>query len=74
MKLPDTLQVLDYKGKTEVFGSKPENTKFSIQVSPSDCRGCGVCANACPKKCLDMTDLSIELKNQDTFEWARDNL
>lgn len=72
--LPADLETLDYKGKTEIFGSKPENTKFTIQVSEADCRGCGVCAQACPKKCLEMKDLSSEIQHQPTYEWAHDQL
>jgi Pyruvate/2-oxoacid:ferredoxin oxidoreductase delta subunit len=56
------MKTLDYKGKTEVFESKPEDTLFSIQVSAADCRGCGVCAQACPKKCLEMKDETEEIK------------
>jgi len=66
------MNTLDYKGKCDVFNSKPECTKFSIQVSAADCRGCGVCAQACPKKCLEMKDLSEELKYQPVYEYAHD--
>ncbi len=38
----------------EGFDTKPavgqKGAKFRIQVSPLDCTGCGVCANACPAK------------------------
>jgi len=50
--------MLNYIGKTEIFKSKSENTKFSIQVSAADCRGCGVCAQACPKQALEMKDFA----------------
>lgn len=73
-KVPEGFEFVNYTGKTEVFGSKPENTKFSIQVSKADCRGCGVCAQACPKQALEMKDLPEELKNQELFEFARSNL
>lgn len=36
------------------FDTKPavgqKGAKFRVQVSPLDCTGCGVCANACPAK------------------------
>lgn len=73
-KMPAELETLKYVGKTEIFNSKPEDTKFSIQISAEDCRGCGVCAQACPKSCLEMVDTAQELKHQKTYEWAHDNL
>lgn len=45
---PATLRLTDVKDK-ELTGMK-----FSIQVSPEDCTGCGVCYEACPVKVKDM--------------------
>eukprot|EP00033_Pygsuia_biforma_P000537 GCRY01000629.1.p1 GENE.GCRY01000629.1~~GCRY01000629.1.p1 ORF type:complete len:1211 (-),score=437.97 GCRY01000629.1:259-3891(-) len=40
---------------TSVKGrQKSKNYKFALKVSPYDCTGCGVCANACPDDCIDM--------------------
>lgn len=60
---PEGLETIKYSGKTDVFGSKPESTEFTIQVSAADCRGCGVCAQACPKKSLSMESLAKEIKH-----------
>ncbi|MCL2282430.1 MAG: pyruvate:ferredoxin (flavodoxin) oxidoreductase, partial [Fibromonadales bacterium] len=30
------------------------SVKYSVQVSPYDCTGCGVCVEACSKKCISM--------------------
>lgn len=40
-------------GKGPVFAKKT----FRIQVSPMDCTGCEVCAQACPDEALKMTPL-----------------
>lgn len=45
---PATFRLTDVKDK-ELAGMK-----FSIQVSPEDCTGCGVCYEACPVKVKDM--------------------
>ena len=34
--------------------------RFAIGVSSLDCTGCGVCAETCPAKCLDMVPLTTE--------------
>ncbi|MCL1893479.1 MAG: pyruvate:ferredoxin (flavodoxin) oxidoreductase [Holophagaceae bacterium] len=41
---PETFKSVDYKGK-EYAGQK-----YSIQVAPEDCTGCGICVNVCPSK------------------------
>lgn len=41
---PDTLNSCDYKAK-DLRG-----LKFTIQVAPEDCTGCGLCVNICPAK------------------------
>lgn len=41
---PDSFKVMDYKGR-EYSG-----WKYSIQVAPEDCTGCGICVDVCPAK------------------------
>ncbi|MCC5829620.1 MAG: pyruvate:ferredoxin (flavodoxin) oxidoreductase [Phycisphaeraceae bacterium] len=41
---PDTFQSMDYKAK-DLRG-----LKFTIQVAPEDCTGCGLCVAVCPAK------------------------
>ncbi|MBN2050311.1 MAG: pyruvate:ferredoxin (flavodoxin) oxidoreductase, partial [Spirochaetales bacterium] len=41
-KAPGTFKSTDAKGK------EFEGLKFTIQVSPEDCTGCGACVNICP--------------------------
>jgi pyruvate-ferredoxin/flavodoxin oxidoreductase len=43
-KAPETFKSVDAKGK-EFAGMK-----WTIQVAPEDCTGCGVCVQACPAK------------------------
>lgn len=48
-------------------GKELKGLNFRIQISPMDCTGCGVCANACPAKCLTMVPIAKvrdqEIKN-----------
>lgn len=37
-----------------------DGRRFAIGVSTLDCTGCGVCAETCPAKCLDMVPLAEE--------------
>ncbi|KAH0575434.1 Pyruvate-flavodoxin oxidoreductase 1 [Spironucleus salmonicida] len=67
---PEGFQSIELKGKHE-YGN---GARYSIQVSAADCRGCNVCVKACPKQCLEMSDVQEELKKQQQFEWARSNL
>ncbi|MHC4294064.1 MAG: pyruvate:ferredoxin (flavodoxin) oxidoreductase, partial [Planctomycetota bacterium] len=41
---PETFKSADAKGK------EFEGMKWTIQVAPEDCTGCGACVNACPAK------------------------
>ncbi len=41
---PGTFRSTDYKGKDF------QGHKFTIQVAPQDCTGCGLCVNYCPAK------------------------
>ena len=41
---PETFKSVDARGK------EFEGMKFSLQVSPEDCTGCGACVHFCPAK------------------------
>ena len=41
---PSTFKSTDYKGK------EFPNMKFTLQIAPEDCTGCGPCIQACPAK------------------------
>ena len=41
---PETFKSVD--AKTKAFAGK----KFTVQVAPEDCTGCGVCVQVCPGK------------------------
>ncbi|MEW6382248.1 MAG: pyruvate:ferredoxin (flavodoxin) oxidoreductase [bacterium] len=41
---PETFKSADYKGKDF------PGMKFTVQVAPEDCTGCGLCVQACPAK------------------------
>ena len=41
---PQTFRAADYKGKDF------QGMKFTIQVAPQDCTGCGMCVSYCPAK------------------------
>ncbi|HAU38296.1 MAG TPA: pyruvate:ferredoxin (flavodoxin) oxidoreductase, partial [Phycisphaerales bacterium] len=43
-KAPKTFKSVDAKGK------EFEGHKWTIQIAPEDCTGCGVCVHACPAK------------------------
>lgn len=55
-------------------GKELKGLNFRIQISPMDCTGCGVCADACPAKALTMVPigkvLEQEKKNFETCEAA----
>jgi len=67
---PSTFKSCDPKNKA--WAGK----KFTIQVSPEDCTGCGACVNICPaknkqeegKKAINMTPLDT-LKEQEKDNW-----
>ncbi|ADK79763.1 pyruvate:ferredoxin (flavodoxin) oxidoreductase [Sediminispirochaeta smaragdinae] len=67
-KAPKTFKSTDAKGK-EFAGQK-----FTIQVAPEDCTGCGACWNICPvNKKFDKKALSMEhqlpLREQEKENW-----
>jgi len=42
---PETFKSMAWKGK-----EFPEGTRYTIQVAPEDCTGCGLCVEVCPAK------------------------
>ncbi|HUI09641.1 MAG TPA: pyruvate:ferredoxin (flavodoxin) oxidoreductase [Bacteroidota bacterium] len=56
---PPTFKTMDYKG-TEYKGMK-----YTVQVAPEDCTGCGLCVEVCPAKNKSETRLkAINMKDQ----------
>ncbi len=56
---PDTFKSVD--AKTKEF----EGKKFTLQIAPDDCTGCGMCVCVCPAKNKeDETKKAINLENQ----------
>ncbi len=64
------------KNAPDGFDSKKaigiNGANYKIQLSPLDCTGCGVCANVCPTKALDMT-LSTNILDKEirNFEFSQ---
>ncbi len=57
---PPTLKSMDFKG-TEYKGMK-----YTIQVAPEDCTGCGVCVDICPARSKSATKVkAINMKPQE---------
>ncbi len=42
---PQDFKSMDWKGK-----EFPAGTKYTVQVAPEDCTGCGICVEICPAK------------------------
>jgi pyruvate-ferredoxin/flavodoxin oxidoreductase len=42
---PPTFQSMDWKGR-----EFPSGAKYTVQVAPEDCTGCGICVEICPAK------------------------
>jgi len=63
-----------YCAKT--LGKGLENYKFSIEISPLDCMGCGSCANVCPakEKALVMEPIETQSEQQAVFDYAVKNV
>ena len=56
---PEAFKSIDFKG-TEYKGMK-----YSIQIAPEDCTGCGLCVDICPAKSKTMTKVkAINMKPQ----------
>ena len=57
-----------------VKGKLAGTYQFTLAVSPLDCMGCGVCAEACPTNSLEMVPLEQELPEQDVFDYCVANV
>ncbi len=55
------------KMKTPELGA---DKLFTLNISPADCTGCGVCIKNCPVKALEMTDIKDTQNMQSEFEAA----
>ncbi|MCL2207296.1 MAG: pyruvate:ferredoxin (flavodoxin) oxidoreductase [Fibromonadales bacterium] len=44
------------------------NIKYTVQVSPYDCTGCGVCVEACSKKCISLVP-QTGIAEQESKAW-----
>jgi pyruvate-ferredoxin/flavodoxin oxidoreductase len=65
----------------EAKGKEWKGLKYTIQVSPEDCTGCGACVEHCPafakdetgkkteRKAINMAPLTDELRNQENASW-----
>jgi pyruvate-ferredoxin/flavodoxin oxidoreductase len=67
---PETFKYVDAKDK------EFEGLKYTIQVAPEDCTGCGVCVEACPAKNKSNTSLKalnmapqLPLRKQEAINW-----
>ena len=69
---PETFKSIDVRNKEY----KEEGLKYTIQIAPEDCTGCGVCVEACPakqktdksKKALVM-EPQLPLRNTEAENW-----
>ena len=68
--VPDTFKTMDYKG------NEFKGMKYSIQVAPEDCTGCGICVEVCPAKnkleprlkALNMAE-QLPLREKEKINW-----
>ncbi|MFO0600938.1 MAG: pyruvate:ferredoxin (flavodoxin) oxidoreductase [Myxococcaceae bacterium] len=74
---PSTFHTVDFKAKD--FGTAPSGGtwRYSLQVAPDDCTGCGLCVQVCPArdksnprhKAIDMADVE-PLRDAERANWA----
>ena len=69
---PETFKFTDAKDK----GFKVDGMKYTIQVAPEDCTGCGACVEVCPAKNKSNTSLrainmqpQMPLREQEAKNW-----
>jgi pyruvate-ferredoxin/flavodoxin oxidoreductase len=71
-KAPETFKTADARGKDF------DGLKFSIQVAPEDCTGCGTCVEACPaknklepaKKAINMVDqIPLRVPERENYDF-----
>jgi pyruvate-ferredoxin/flavodoxin oxidoreductase len=65
-------EVANAPSQTVAVDFKPkaiDGMKYSMGVSVLDCTGCGVCANVCPAKALEMKSLDSQLDQQEVFDY-----
>jgi pyruvate-ferredoxin/flavodoxin oxidoreductase len=60
----------------EIKGKGYEGLKYTLQLSPLDCTGCGVCVDVCPSKVksLEMKPLDSQLDEIKRWEYISDNV
>ncbi|MFA7115994.1 MAG: pyruvate:ferredoxin (flavodoxin) oxidoreductase [Bacteroidales bacterium] len=56
-------------GKTNV-----KEYKFTIQISPMDCTGCGNCVNTCPVGALSLKKINTQMDQQPIFDFLHTNV
>ena len=62
---PEAAKVVDVKA-----GKGKGTYQFTMDFSPLDCMGCGVCIGVCPVNALSMVPQEGELKQQDVFNYC----
>jgi pyruvate-ferredoxin/flavodoxin oxidoreductase len=60
----------------EIKGKGYEGLKYTLQLSPLDCTGCGVCVDVCPSKVksLEMKPLDSQLDEIKRWEYISENV
>ena len=53
---------------------KPGEYKFTMAVSPLDCKGCGECVTVCPTKAIEMKPQESQADQQAAFDYCVENI